>query len=701
MRRSALLILIGAVHLSACADNPSAPPEPAADPARQVAAVGVVGILTERNGSTLVLVQRAFDLEPATAANVRSARYEPAIGRVGDPISIVVDASTQFYLNGERVSSLDGIPLQARLVVAGAPDRSGIRAAIVSDLASVRSATQAHAPPKSTAASDVRLASTDPPTGQQVSLCIGQNMDYADPKIHEFHGCWLGPTVSDRIALPDIPLSCGLIGCFFVDEISYTAALGGWVFDWPFRFEATSPGLTYHVPSPVTFKLAALPASGTAFTFAGGLGIDLGVDLELCNIFGCFDLGTQHFSLFTTAHQTTGAGPLRPDHTLDINEVACPFSFGLIPADIPLNPVSFLVCEDLVLIGEPFETSVQAAGASGQIGRIGSIFDFDGADDTRSIRPDATSVVVTYREFNWVPRMQAGISFAIEILGGTRLWESPPIPIYTGPFAAITTPYPNTFGFTEATDPENLAQRLHQPTLATVATFQVAPAPTTLRIISPPVLEQGMPVRAQLTESFDGSRIANAQLRFTATSASGTLVLLGTTDVLGIAEAVLPNGEHDVLVEYAGSEVYLPSSATQHVFVYLPTQFVIWGGNAGGVTLGSRYQFWGAQWHRQVTGGDFTANASFKGYAETVVGDEWMAGGGNSSGPPDEIAGLISVIISTAITKQGDVIKGNVARHVLLRVENPERYRPNPGHAGFGIMSGEVPRPPDEEVVSP
>jgi len=137
--------------------------------------------------------------------------------------------------------------------------------------------------------------------------------------------------------------------------------------------------------------------------------------------------------------------------------------------------------------------------------------------------------------------------------------------------------------------------------------------------------------------------------------------------------------------------VYLPSSATQHVFVYLPTQFVIWGGNAGGVTLGGRYQFWGAQWHKQVTGGAFTANASFKGYAETVVGAEWVAGGGNSTRPPDELGGLIGVIVSTVITKKADVTSGNVARRVILQVENLDRYRPDPGHSGFGIMKADIP----------
>ncbi len=699
-----LLVMAGVVSLAACADNPAAPRD---DTSREIAptagrdaGVAVLGTLTRRTESGLVLMQQGFEFEGAADPRVRSARYEPSIGRIGDDLAIVVDGSTEIYLNGRRASSLGGVPLGTKLVVAG-PTRDGsIKAAVISDLASTRSSTVAATVPPPSRGELEAASAVDAPIepAQVVSLCIGQNMDYTHPRIHEFHGCYGGPSVSDRIAVPDIPIGCGVIGCWFVDEVSYTVALGGWIFDWPFRFGASTPGLTYHIPGPVAFSLTALSALGTAFTFTGGLGVDVGVDLELCNPFGCFDAGTQHLNILTTAHQTTGAGPLRPDQELQIGEVACP-SIGIIPVDLPVDPVSLGICEDLALLGEPFQAVVQAHGASGQIGGIGSIFDFEGPDDTRTIRPDSTFVVVTYREFSWTPTLTVGIYFKIDLVGGINLWTSPTIPISTGPFAPVSTPYPNEFGFTLATDPENLAAFLHQPTLDTVAVFEVAPAPTTLTVISPPVLEQGMPVQVRLTESFDGSRIADAEIRFTATSSGGAvLVAFDTTDGSGIAETILPNGEHDVLVEYAGSPVYLPSSATQHVFVYLPTTFVIWGGNAGGVAVGGRYNFWGSQWHKQVTGGDFTANASFKGYAHTVIDDAWIAGGGNSTRPPDELGELIGVIVSTVITRHEEVTTGNVTGRVLLRVENLQSYGPSPGHSGFGIMLGVIPPSPSEQL---
>src|SRR5688500_10390464 len=279
MRGRTLLLVAGAVSLAACADNPAGPSDATGPenplPSMRDAGVAALGTLTRRTESGLVLTQRGFELEPAADPRVRSARYEPSIGRVGDDLVVIVNGSTEIYLNGQRVSSLAAVPLGAKLVVAGAAEGGGITAMIISDLASLRSSTKAATIPHSQSGAPLAASSAGVSVepAQVVSLCIGQNMDYANPRIHEFHGCWGGPSVSDRIAVPDIPIGCGVIGCWFVDEVSYTAALGGWIFDWPFQFGAASPGLTYHVPSPVAFSLAALPASGTAFTFTGGLGI--------------------------------------------------------------------------------------------------------------------------------------------------------------------------------------------------------------------------------------------------------------------------------------------------------------------------------------------------------------------------------------------------------------------------------------------
>jgi len=95
----------------------------------------------------------------------------------------------------------------------------------------------------------------------------------------------------------------------------------------------------------------------------------------------------------------------------------------------------------------------------------------------------------------------------------------------------------------------------------------------------------------------------------------------GTVNAQGVAAATvsIPPGAYTVGLTFAGDQYYEPSSAsTQTLYVYQPTQFVIWGGNPpipigqpANVTIGQDYLFWGAHWAKQVQGGDFQANSSF------------------------------------------------------------------------------------------
>jgi hypothetical protein len=317
---------------------------------------------------------------------------------------------------------------------------------------------------------------------------------------------------------------------------------------------------------------------------------------------------------------------------------------------------------------------------------------FDGAAQTLTVRPDAATVNVSYSEFSWTPEMEMGFFFRLKSFGIT-LWDSPSVPITGGSWPAVSTPFPGT-DFTVATDPESPIGNpsyLFQPTVATVASFPVAPAPTQLAILSSATLAEGSPVMARLTESFDGSPISGVQLRFIVTTAGVIQQTFAMTNVNGVAQVILPNGEHSVVVQFLGSEFYLPSSAAQSpVWVYLPTMFVIWGGNAEGITAGQRYNFWGAQWHRQVTGGAYTADASFKGHAFSVTGPSWIAAPGNTILPPAQLAQYIGVIVATEATLDGVNTVGNVAAGVILRVEDPASYQLDPGHPAWGVMTTQI-----------
>jgi hypothetical protein len=712
MTRGFLVVLSVALTFTACTDDPVAPPPrdaatppPDASPRiRRDDGVATLGFLVERAGSTLVLEQQAPELRPTSRGVAQHARQELAIGRGGDEIRVVTNASTAIYVKGTRVASLDAVPLRTPLLVAGTRRGNALSARLITDLSGA-------GPPKAEhrrmldklaleGTSSLPVApSVKPsaPSAAVTSLCLGQNMDYVDANIHEFHGCWGGPSASDNWDVPDIPIFCPLVGCFVIDEVSSTFALGGWAFDWPFRFTASSPELTYHVPGDVSLGVTSLPALGTAFTFTGGLGFDYGLNIDFCHPtleipprIVCDNLGTFHLSILSMIHQTTLAGPLKSSDRLEIAEVGCPSVGILVIPNVPFDPLALGLCEDLDLVGRPFAAKVTAEGASPPVTETHS---FDGAARTLTVRPDAAQVNVSMSDFSWAPDMQMGFFFRLKSFGIT-LWDSPTISVTGGLWPAVSTPFPGT-DFTVATDPESPIANpsyLFQPTVATLANLSVNPAPTQLLIVSSPTLAEGQPVRAELTESYDGSPIEGAELRFVATSPSGMqTTTVGTTNANGIAQAILPNGEYAIVVEFIGTQFYLSKAASQSpVYVYHPTTFVIWGGNAGGIVAGGRYNFWGSQWHKQVTGGAFNGDASFKGHAFSVSGTSWIGAPGNDVPPPPQIAEYIGVIVATEAALDGVNTVGNVAGRVILRVENAALFFPEPGSPAWGVMETQL-----------
>jgi Big-like domain-containing protein len=220
-------------------------------------------------------------------------------------------------------------------------------------------------------------------------------------------------------------------------------------------------------------------------------------------------------------------------------------------------------------------------------------------------------------------------------------------------------------------------------------TFVVTLEETTLAITSSNTLATGaVNVSAVLKE--DGTTPISGR---TVTFSAGGLTANGTTNGSGVASATLAlaPGAYTLNANFAGDTFYKPSAAAaQTLFVFQTTQFVIWGGNAptlaDAVKVGQDYNFWGAQWDKQVTAGDYQSNGSFKGFAEQVSGAAWTSDPGNASDPPASVATYIGVIVSTHIAKNGSVESGNVAEVVVLKVDNPAGYQPNPGHPGSGVM---------------
>jgi RHS repeat-associated protein len=208
-------------------------------------------------------------------------------------------------------------------------------------------------------------------------------------------------------------------------------------------------------------------------------------------------------------------------------------------------------------------------------------------------------------------------------------------------------------------------------------------------------------VSARLLDPDSLAPIAGRTVTFTV----GAVYVTAITDANGVAATTMTLGPDQVsgpgslTVSFAGDAFYEPAVRTVAVTIYLSTSFVVWGGNNAKLKLGDRVNFWGAQWASQVLQGDYSANASFKGFADpvaqihvcqpnatskTLTPDCWTSKGGQSWPPPVSVPNFIEVIVATAIDKKGNDIYGNIAAAAVVKVE--PGYEPVPGKPGFGTI---------------
>ncbi len=212
------------------------------------------------------------------------------------------------------------------------------------------------------------------------------------------------------------------------------------------------------------------------------------------------------------------------------------------------------------------------------------------------------------------------------------------------------------------------------------------------------------PVSAVLIQAHDRKPIPNKRLNFRI----GVVEVSSTTDANGVATAAvtLPaaaTGPAQMRISFEGNECYNPASASTEVVGYLPAAFVVWGGNAGGLSLGQRVNFWGHSWARQVSAGDYKAHGDFKGYADTVnqfricqpnartggtpqLTDSCWSTKPGQSFPPQSLPSYIGVIVTTSMDKSGARDYGNIAALVVVKVDPEPEYGPTPGKPGFGTI---------------
>jgi uncharacterized repeat protein (TIGR01451 family) len=234
----------------------------------------------------------------------------------------------------------------------------------------------------------------------------------------------------------------------------------------------------------------------------------------------------------------------------------------------------------------------------------------------------------------------------------------------------------------------------------------VQPAPSLLRYTGQNLVTSTgkQTVSALLTDALGRSAVVNAAVSFTLNGVTAS----ASTDSHGVATATMnfqtaqPAGAAQLQISFGGSATYKASTRTVPVMIFQSTGFVVWGGNSGGLKVGQRVNFWGAQWASQVTGGQYGANPSFKGFADSVgaAGIQqcqpgatisslttgcWQTKPGNSF-PPATLPSNIEVMVSTAIVKSGSTIYGNIACGAVVKVDANPPYGPDPGKPGFGTV---------------
>jgi len=184
----------------------------------------------------------------------------------------------------------------------------------------------------------------------------------------------------------------------------------------------------------------------------------------------------------------------------------------------------------------------------------------------------------------------------------------------------------------------------------------------------------------------------------TCTLSSGQTVT-AVTDGTATATCTLSglgNGQYSVSAGFGGDHNYLSSSAaTEPLFVYQPTTFVIWGGNqpkvSDAIRAGMDVNFWGAKWTNQVTAGAWFGGAGFKGFADTASATTWSVTGGSAKPPatqtpPATIGQYIGVIVTTSATQSGSTTNGNIAELIVLKSDDPAGYKATPGQPANGIV---------------
>ncbi len=231
--------------------------------------------------------------------------------------------------------------------------------------------------------------------------------------------------------------------------------------------------------------------------------------------------------------------------------------------------------------------------------------------------------------------------------------------------------------------------------------FAVTKEETTTTYTGPTVIAQGNPVVLSGRLLEDGTTPIQGRT-LTLTLGSGGIgsqtCATGPTDIAGnarctVASVSVTQGSQPVKADFAGNGYYLPSSDSSKsviIFAFPSSGIFVLGDRTSSAAGSSPVMFWGSQWAKQNTLSGGGAPSAFKGFADTTssrppaCGGTWTTAPGNSSAPVDPLPAYMGTAVTTAITKNGSTIAGNITRIVV--VVTAPGYESNPGHPGTGVI---------------
>ncbi len=256
----------------------------------------------------------------------------------------------------------------------------------------------------------------------------------------------------------------------------------------------------------------------------------------------------------------------------------------------------------------------------------------------------------------------------------------------TGTLTATPGPYIATFTANDG----------HNDEVSDTLSITVEKETTVLTYTGPTMILNGglVTLTATLLED-DGPPVIGRTVSFTL----GAQACNGLTNASGVASCGVvvagALGPKTITADFAGDTFYKPSSDSDPaiVFAFPPHGVFVLGNNSatGSVT------WWDAQWStfNALSGG--AAPAAFKGFAGTVTlptttppascAMPWNTSGGDSPKPADMVPGYMGVLVSSGITKSGNVISGNTTQIVVVKLGSGSTPT-SPGKTGTGIVVG-------------